>query len=473
MQEDATILLHSIDALYPDPSTGTCIRNAFVLVRGNRVAQLGSMAELAPDQAETAQRIDLSGCVVTPGLINTHHHFYQHLTRAMPNALRARPLDWLYACYPLWGGLDAAMLSAATEAAVAELLLSGCTTAADCAYLLPRDDGSLAASLVGAAARLGIRLHFHRGCMPTLEGDLETRLIGAMGEEGTRRLIDDDERVLMRRLEQAVAAHHDATPLSMCRLALGPTGVTYTRPDLMRRLADFAAEAGLGLHTHFHPRPDEDEKASPEAPIAFLQRHGWLRPGTWLAHGTRLKPDEIRLLADSGVGLAHCPRTVLRLGFGVPAIGAYRRAGLAVGLGVDGAASNDQGNLLSDLRLAAVLHRVTEGPETWLEAAEVLAMATCDGAAALNRPEIGMLATGMAADIAAFRIDGVDCAGAVMDPLAALVFAGTESRAWLTMVNGRLRVMNRRLIDCDEAAIARNLNAEARRMADLYNAPAA
>lgn len=468
------ILLHSIAALHTGPSDAEPIRNAMLLVRGNRIAHLGPMADGLPNgllaEGEPVERFDLSGCVVTPGLVNTHHHFYQHLTRAMPSALRARPLDWLYASYPLWAGLDAEMLRAATKAAVAELLLSGCTTAADCAYLLPGDDGPLAAALVEAASEMGIRLHFHRGCMPTLEGDLETRLADVMGHQSAARLIDADEDQLMRRLERAIAAHHDADPMSMCRVALGPTGVTYTRPGLMRKLADLAAEAGLGLHTHFHPRPDEDAKAAPEAPIAFLARHGWLKPGTWLAHGTRLKPQEVRILADAGVGVAHCPRTIVRLGFGLAPVGSWRQAGLAVGLGVDGAASNDQGNLLSDLRLAAVLHRVTEPPDHWLTAADALEMATADGARALNRPQIGRLVPGLAADIAAFRIDGLDCAGAVSDPLSALLFAGTEVRAWLTIVNGRVRVWERRLVDADEAAIARELNDQARRMLALCKA---
>jgi 8-oxoguanine deaminase len=218
------------------------------------------------------------------------------------------------------------------------------------------------------------------------------------------------------------------------------------------------------LHTHFHPRPDEDAKAAPDAPIRFLERSGWLRPGTWLAHGTRLSPSDVATLARTCTGVAHCPRTILRLGFSIAPIGAFRASGLRLGLGVDGAASNDQGNLLNDLRLAMLLHRVAESPELWLTPEMALEIATAGGASALDRPDIGRLAPGMAADVAAFRIDGIDCSGAVSDPLGALLLAGTEARAWLTIVNGVIRVERRQLVDLDEERIAGELNAAAARM---------
>ncbi len=461
------IALRHITRLYPGPAHEPSIPDALLLLAGNRIVHVGCEADGLPASwtADPApvREIDCTGCVVTPGLVNTHHHFFQHLTRAVPAAMSAPPLEWLFVSYPLWAELDPAMLYAAARAASAELLLSGCTTAADCAYLLPQDDGELAAALMQAVEETGIRFHFHRGCMPTLEGDLEERLAAVMGGRvGT--LMDHDEAVLCRRLEHVIDRYHDDGPLSMARVALGPTGVTYTRPALMTRLADMAQECGCGLHTHFHPRPDEDAKAAPDAPIQFLERSGWLRPGTWLGHGTRLQPSDIATLVRTGTGVAHCPRTIVRLGFGIAPIGSFRKAGLKLGLGVDGAASNDQGNLLNDLRLATLLHRVAEPPELWLTPEAALEIATVGGAAALDRPEIGRLAPGMAADIAAFRVDGLDCAGAVADPLGALLFAGTETRAWLTIVNGVIRVVERQLVGLDEARIAADLNVAAGRM---------
>lgn len=461
------IALRHITRLYPGPAHEPSIADAVLLFAGNRIVHVGCEADGLPpvwtSDATPVREIDCTGCVVTPGLINTHHHFFQHLTRAVPAAMSASPLEWLFVSYPLWAELDPAMLHAAARAAASELLLSGCTTAADCAYLLPQDDGELAAALMQAVEETGVRFHFHRGCMPTLEGDLEERLAKVMGGR-VAVLMDHDETVLGRRLEHVIGRYHDGDAFSMCRVALGPTGVTYTRPALMTRLAAMAQECGCGLHTHFHPRPDEDAKAAPDAPIQFLERSGWLRPGTWLAHGTRLKPSDVATLVRTGTGVAHCPRTIVRLGFGVAPIGSFRKAGLKLGLGVDGAASNDQGNLLNDLRLATLLHRVAEPPELWLTPEAALEMATVGGAAALDRPEIGRLAPGMAADVAAFRVDGLDCAGAVSDPLGALLFAGTETRAWLTIVNGDIRVEQRRLVGQDEARIAGELNAAAARM---------
>lgn len=461
------IALRRITRLYPGLATDPSIPDALLLLAGHRIVHVGLEADGAPEFWTTdptpVRKIDCAGCVVTPGLVNAHHHFFQHLTRAVPAATSASPLEWLFVSYPMWAELDPAMLHAAARAASAELLLSGCTTTADCAYLLPQDDGALAAALMQAVVETGIRFHFHRGCMPTLEGDLEERLGAVMGGR-VRALMDHDEAVLYKRLEHAIDSYHDDKAFSMSRVALGPTGVTYTRPALMSRLADMAHDCGCGLHTHFHPRPDEDAKAAPDAPIQFLERSGWLRPGTWLAHGTRLQPSDIATMVRTGTGLAHCPRTIVRLGFGVAPIGSFRQAGLKLGLGVDGAASNDQGNLLNDLRLATLLHRVAEPPPLWLTPEDALEMATVGGAAALDRPEIGRLAPGMAADVAAFRIDGLDCAGAVADPLGALLFAGTETRAWLTIVNGKIRVAKRQLVDLDEARIAAELNAAAGRM---------
>lgn len=461
------IALRRITRLYPGPATVPSIPDALLLLAGHRIVHVGSEADGAPEfwtvDPTPVREINCAGCVVTPGLVNAHHHFFQHLTRAVPAAMSASPLEWLFVSYPLWAELDPAMLYAAGRAASAELLLSGCTTTADCAYLLPQDDGALAAALMQAVGETGIRFHFHRGCMPTLEGDLEERLGAVMGGR-VRTLMDHDEAVLCKRLEHAIDCYHDDAAFSMSRVALGPTGVTYTRPALMTRLADMAHGCGCGLHTHFHPRPDEDAKAAPDAPIQFLERSGWLRPGTWLAHGTRLQPSDIATLVRTGAGVAHCPRTIVRLGFGVAPIGSFRQAGLKLGLGVDGAASNDQGNLLNDLRLATLLHRVAEPPALWLTPEAALEIATVGGAAALDRPEIGRLAPGMAADVAAFRVDGLDCAGAVADPLGALLFAGTETRAWLTIVNGEVRVENRQLVGMDEGRIAADLNAAACRM---------
>jgi 8-oxoguanine deaminase len=305
--------------------------------------------------------------------------------------------------------------------------------------------------------------------MPTLEGDLETRLRPLLGDRLDWLL--DDEADVLPQLERA-ARRHDAGRGSMLQVAFGPTGVTYARPELMRAIADLAADHGCGLHTHFHPRPDEREKAAEllgTDPVSFLDRSGWLRPGTWFAHGSQLRDEDIRRLADAGCGVSHCPRTIVRLGFPLTPIAAFRRAGLKVGIGVDGAASNDSGAMLADVRLALVMHRIGTPPGSdtstdWMTPHDALAMATRDGAAILGRSDIGVLAPGRRADLAAFPMGGVSYAGAVTDPLGGLLMAGSDSRARFVMVEGRAAVVDGRLAGLDEQIIADGANAAARRM---------
>jgi len=461
---DGTILLEHA-AIHP--GEGAPIGTGHVLVRDGKIAALGA-GPYSGDEPD--RRIDLSGCIVVPGFVNTHHHFFQTLTRAIPTVQRAGLLDWLFHMYPLWAGLDEEAVYWSALATSAELMLTGTTTAVDMAYLLPERDGELADAEVEAVREAGIRFHFLRGCMPTIESDLQQRLGPVMGAD-LDRLIDDPDRVFAG-MDHAIRRFHDTSEGSMLRVDIGPTGVTYAMPDFMRRLADYAAEHGCGLHSHFHPRPDERRTAETEfggSPVDLLERFGWLRDGTWFAHGTRLNDDEIRTFADNGVGLSHCPRCVMRLGMAVTRIAAMRAAGMKVGIGVDGGASNDSGSMLNEVRLALVLHRVDgerrgESSESWLAPEDALAMATADGAAILRRPEIGRLQPGLRADIAAFRIDRVGCAGAVVDPLGALLLADSGAYAALTMIDGRVRVRDGQLVDLDEGRIVENVNRCARRM---------
>jgi cytosine/adenosine deaminase-related metal-dependent hydrolase len=248
----------------------------------------------------------------------------------------------------------------------------------------------------------------------------------------------------------------------MLRLDLGPSNIPYDKPALMRACADLAAQHGCGLHAHYHPRPAEREacrRLNGVEPIAFLEAAGWLRPGTWFAHCTELDDEEIGRFAARGVGIAHCPRTVLRLGYRMPRLHQWRRAGVRIGIGSDGGASNDGGAFVSDVRLALLLHRAGgTDPADWMSPEDALAMATCDAAAILGRPEIGSIAPGMCADLAAFDMRGLDVAGALADPLAGFLLAGTQSRAWMTMVNGAIRVNRGKLVGADEGRIAEETN---------------
>ncbi len=290
-------------------------------------------------------------------------------------------------------------------------------------------------------------------------------------------MMDDDDDLLAR-IERDLKRHHDNGEGAMVRLALGPTGVTYARPHYMRAFADLGEAYGCGLHTHFLPRQAERRRSldlTGLSPLDFLRQSGWVRPGTWFAHSPELNDDEIAAFADEGCGVAHCPRTVIRLGYPATRITAMRRRGMTVGVGVDGSASNDGGSMLSDLRLALMLHRVNSAPDVepsrdWLTPYDGLLMATRDGAALLGRTDIGQLAPGKMADIAAFDLRRVAYAGGLADPLGGLLMAGSDSNAALTMVNGKVVVRDGKLVHLDEARLVSRTNAAAQRMLEQAEA---
>lgn len=408
--------------------------------------------------APADEAVDLGGCVVIPGLISLHHHFFQHLTRAWPGLHRAPSEHWLGGMYPVWGRMDAADSAAAARAAAAELLLSGATTCVDHAFLLRTGGDERLAAQIEVVRALGLRQHIVRSGLPSLPGPFSALV--------------DAEGPLLEQCRADLARWHDPAPGSMLRLDLGPSNVPYDKPALMRALAELAAEHDCGLHVHFHPRQAERElsrRLNGKEPIDFLDAAGWLRPGTWFAHCTEIDDHDIARMAACGVGVAHCPRTVLRLGYRVPALHRWRAAGVRVGIGADGGASNDAGAFIADVRLALLLHRAgTAGSvapqRDWLDPADALAMATREPAAILRRPELGAIAPGACADLAAFDLRGVDVAGSLNDPLAGFLLAGSGTRAKLTMVNGVVRVRGGQLVDADERAIAAECNERSRRL---------
>ncbi len=462
-----TVILRNADCIYTCDDRNRAYRNGYILVRNHRIAEIGH----EPWQGHHADiSHDLTGCVVIPGLINTHHHFFQSIVRGIPATQRAFAIDWLAGLYPLWSELDPEALYWASMTATAELLLTGATTTADHSYLMPSEDGDFVVSQVNAATDTGIRLHLVRGSMPTMEGDLAARLAPVMGKR-LRRLQDRDEE-LIPAIEDALRIHHDPSRHSMLRLALGPTGVSYARPDFMRRIADIAAAGNCGLHTHYLPRQIErtlSRQLTGLDPLSVLAESGWLRPGTWFAHCTELDDNEIKAFAENGCGVAHCPRTIIRLGYQIPRIAAMRRQGIRVGIGVDGASSNDSGSMLNEVRLGLMLHRINTPDDAdplseWMTPYQALLMATRNGAAILGRDDIGHLAPDMSADIVAFDLDDVSYVGASSDPLAALLMCGSDSRARLTMVNGRTVVENGKLASFNEDAIVTNAGAAGHRL---------
>ena len=459
-------LLCNIGRLYTCDGADRVLADAHVVIEGERIAAVGQ----GTPEGHFDQRLDLRGQIVLPGFVNLHHHFFQTLTRAVPLALSGHLLDWLKAMYPLWAGMTPDDLDAATQASMAELMLTGATTTADHAYLMPGGRAEYTDALVHGARTAGLRLHLVRGCMTAMEDRLEEELSPVLGPRAGG-LVDDEEGVLAD-MARAIRQHHQTGWGARTTLALGPTTATFQRLGFMRRIADLARDHGCGLHMHFHPRPDERAWCAQQhgrRPIELLQEAGWLRPGTWFAHSTRVDADDLRQMAAHGTAVAHCPRMIVRLGARVTPVHEMLAAGVKVGFGVDGGASNDSGSMLGELRLALLLHRVAGGEGTvpwqqWLSPYRALTMATREAAAILGRDDIGRIEAGCCADVVAFDMSPIGFAGARTDWLSGLLVAGDDTRTSLTMVGGAIRVLHGRLVWEDEHALRARVDAATARL---------
>ena len=439
-----SLLIRHASALYPCRVRGESpIVDGWLRADGPVITGLGS--EPSP-HADADEVIDARGMVVIPGLVNVHHHFFQSVTRALPSGQRAWSLGWLRALYPLWQELDAETVHAAVRVAAAELLLTGATTSADFAYLYPGGQGDLLDVEVGAVRELGLRLHVVRGCTPVLEGQIAEELARVPGFDRIR-LVETAAEILSA-CERAVAKFHDPSPRAMCRVAVGPTAMPYHEPALLAGLVRLSDEARLGRHTHLTSRPDDVRRCQEIhgcRPVEYLRSIGWLGERAWLAHCSMFSEEDIRVLVESGTGVAHCPSQNMRLGFPAGPIPEMQGAGVRVGVGVDGAASNDGGSMLGELRLVLLIHRLAgthadHGPDAWMTPHDVLWMATRAGAAILGRDDIGRLEVGAAADVAIVDLNQVGYAGGLHDPLATLLMAGDSSVVDTTIVNGEVVV---------------------------------
>ena len=427
-------------------------RDASILIENNRIKAVGPAADL-PQTADDV--IDATGHVIIPGLINTHHHMYQSLTRAVPAAQDASLFQWLKALYPIWAKLTPEMIRISTQTAMAELLLSGCTTSSDHLYLYP--NGSRLDDSIEAASEIGMRFHAARGAMSVGES------MGGLPPDS----VVEDERSILKDMQRLAETYHDASECSMCRVVLAPCSPFSVSRDLMRESAVLARTLGVSLHTHLAEN-DDDVAYSLEkfrrTPAQYAEDLGWTGPDVWHAHCVKLDDDGISRFARSGTGVAHCPCSNMRLASGIAPIGKMRKAGINVGLGVDGSASNDGAHMLGEARQAMLLARVGFGPAA-MTAREALEIATVGGAKVLNRSDIGALKPGLAADLAIFDLRGIEHAGALHDPVAALVFAA-PTRAAYTMVNGKLVVREGRLQTVDERKLAARHNVLAAKLMD-------
>lgn len=419
-----------------------------VLIEGNRIASIHAAGENLPAADEV---IDCTGYVVMPGLVNTHHHMYQSLTRAVPAAQDADLFNWLKALYPIWARLTPEMIRVSTQTAMAELMLSGCTTSSDHLYIYP--NGCRLDDSIEAASEIGMRFHAARGAMSVGE---------SKGGLPPDRVVEE-EGAILKDMQRLVETYHDPSECSMCRVVLAPCSPFSVSTDLMRESAVMARSLGVSLHTHLAEN-DDDVAYSLEkfgcTPAQYAEDLGWTGPDTWHAHCVKLDDDGISRFARTGTGVAHCPCSNMRLASGIAPIGKMRRAGVNVGLGVDGSASNDGAHMLGEARQSLLLQRVGFGPAA-LTARQALELATRGGAKVLNRLDIGHLAPGMAADIVAFDLRGLDHAGALHDPVAALLFAAPV-RVSTSIINGKVVIRGGDLQTANVVKLVERHNALAR-----------
>jgi 8-oxoguanine deaminase len=423
-----------------------------VYVRGHTIVAVGLPAELPATADEV---IDCRGKVVLPGLVNTHHHFFQTLTRAVPAAQDADLFGWLRAHYPLWARITPEMLNVSASVAMAELMLSGCTTASDHLYLFP--NGGRLDDTIEAARAIGLRFHACRGAMSVGES------AGGLPPDA---LIEDEDAILSD-TRRVIEAFHDPKRFAMLRVAAAPCSPFSVSRELMRETAALALAYGVGLHTHLAEN-DDDVAFSRErfgcSPADYAEELGFTGPHVWHAHCVRLDVHGIELFARTGTGVAHCPTSNMRLASGIAPVRAMLDAGVHVGLGVDGSASNDSSHLLAEARQALLLQRVGFGVAA-MTAREALELATRGGAAVLGRDDIGHLAPGMAADIVAFDLDQLGFAGGEHDPLAALVLCA-PAHADLSIIHGRVVIRDGQLTTIDLLPIAERHRALARALVD-------
>ncbi len=438
------------------------LRDVDVLVRGGRIAAIGhDLTE--PDTEDAAvEVVDGRGLIVTPGLINAHQHLYQVGLRAIPELERAEIRSWLrgigFRCV-LWsnqGRFTPDLVGALAQAGLVESLLGGVTTVADQHYFFPAGPTEpFIEATIEAAAAVGARFHAGRGTLTLGPPD-------GRAHAGSVQSVDE----VVRHAAQLVEAFHDPAPEAMVRIDLAPCGVHVDRPEVFEQFADLAADHdGVRLHTHLYERIDTEDCPARYGitPWEFLVEHGWAQPRTWIAHVVDPPLRELAEFAAAGVSVAHLPAPDLRMGWGYAPVRPMLDAGVTVGFGTTGSASNDGANLLGDLRLAALGHRsAIEDPDRWLTARELLRMATRGSAACLGRPDLGHVSVGAIADLSAWGLDGVDRVG-MHDPVIGLLLCGLSSRADLVVIGGRVVVRDGRSVSVDERTVA----AHARRLLAL------
>lgn len=436
-------------------AAGTEHPTGYVAIEGARIVAVGAGAAPKDLSDRATTRYDASGCLVTPGLINTHHHLYQWLTRGW--AQDSILFDWLVALYPTWARIDADSTGAAAAGAMAVLARSGCTTVGDHHYIFPRGSGDIVGAIAHEAGELGLRLHATRGSMDLGESD------GGLPPD----FAVETTAAALQASADAVAAHHDPSPDAMVQVAVAPCSPFSVTADLLRESAVLARELSVRLHTHGAETLEEEAYCRERfgaTPTEYLEGLGWLGDDVWMAHCVHLDDAAITRFAATGTGVAHCPSSNARLAAGVAPVRAMLRAGVPVGLGVDGAASNEHGRLGGEIRQAVLASRLRDGADA-MSARDALRLGTMGGARVLGRADdLGSLEPGKLADVVVWDVSGVEHAG-IADPVAALGL-GSLPPVKLAVVQGTPVVADGLLTRGDEAAIARRVGRAARLLAE-------
>jgi cytosine/adenosine deaminase-related metal-dependent hydrolase len=458
-----TLLIRNAQTIATQDDSQAELHNASIFIRDHVIERIGP-AESLPDTADTV--IDARHHVVIPGLINTHHHMYQSLTRAIPSVQNAELFGWLRGLYPIWAGLTPAMVYTSTQVAMAELLLSGCTTSSDHLYIYP--NGVTLDDSIEAAREIGMRFVATRGSMSVGQS------LGGLPPDN----VVENEAFILKDTQRVIESFHDARPGAMIQVAVAPCSPFSVSRDLMKTSAELARALGVRLHTHLAEN-DHDIAYSLEkfncTPAQYAQDLGWLGPDVWHAHCVKLDDEGISLFAATRTGVAHCPCSNMRLASGIAPIRKMRDAGVPVGLGVDGSASNDAAHMLNEARQAMLLARLRKSMEApfgcdtaplEMTARDALQLATRGGAEVLGRKDIGQIKVGLCADLALFDLRTLNFAGgAVHDPVGSLMLCASANAAY-TIVHGKVVVENGQLCTVDLGPLIERHNAFSKALAN-------
>jgi len=453
----AAILVTMDDHRREIPDGGLFVRNGFI----EQVGETNSLPETADEI------IDMSGHIVLPGMVNTHHHFFQTLTRAVPTAQNVNLFNWLRAHYPFWCKITPEDIYISTQTALSELALSGCTTASDHLYLYP--NGSRVDDEIAGAQEIGIRLHASRGSMSMGE---------SQGGVPPDSLVENEDAIL-RDTQRLIEQYHQSEPGAMLQIVVAPCSPFNVTQNLMRESAKLARHYGVHMHTHLAETEDEEafcQQRFGYRPMAYMQQVDWVGEDVWFAHSIYINQEEINVFAKYGCGVAHCPTSNMRLASGIAPLWEYIQANVRVGLGVDGSASNDGSNMLAEARQALLLARLRAGlmgaslsssnTIPLLKARRALELATRGGAEVLGRKDIGSLEPGKCADFIAIDVNKLDYAGGLHDPVASILFCAPQKVDW-NVVQGKVVVKNGELVNVDVHRLIEKHNHAASRLSGI------